>query len=223
MRKLATVFALLVCAVLLASMLLITPATRAKMSSDSSVPPDTYDFPIKPGTPEWQALNSHEEMVRACQIPEATLQSMSTAGLVETVLNYPLLGDMIAYNSFQEGFNTMASEFNGLAELLQRPEAGSELLTRYRAMDPAAIDVNWTPEQRGQYAFRIAYVETLLAQDTIRANLTEAELHNLLAETVIKLRLKQEQPEVYGQFSLGKAALLVGRIMQQMDASLIQQ
>ena len=63
---------------------------------------DLYDFPIKPGTEEWKAMVSHDEMLKACQVPELVLQKMSTEGLVETVLNYPLYGDMKAHNSLQQ-------------------------------------------------------------------------------------------------------------------------
>ncbi len=29
---------------------------------------EVYDFPIKPGTPEWAKLHSHAEMVEVCQL-----------------------------------------------------------------------------------------------------------------------------------------------------------
>lgn len=51
-----------------------------------------YNYPIKPGTSEWKTLTSHDQMQRVCQIPDATLKSMSTTDLIETCLNYPLFG-----------------------------------------------------------------------------------------------------------------------------------
>jgi hypothetical protein len=126
-----------------------TPNTTSTHSSNTS---DAYDFPIKPGTDAWRAFNSHQEMLNACQIPESILQNMSTSGLVETVMNYPLLSDMLAFDNIQEGFNSVASSFNGLSTLLQRNDAGTVLLTKYRVMDPAAIPGNWTDLQKGEYA-----------------------------------------------------------------------
>ena len=29
----------------------------------------SWDYPIKPGTEAWQALSTHEDMLKACQIP----------------------------------------------------------------------------------------------------------------------------------------------------------
>ncbi len=55
--------------------------------------------------------------------------------MVSTVLDYPLLLDALAFNNVQEGFELVASRFNGLTELIRRPDAGAALLNRYGAMD----------------------------------------------------------------------------------------
>ena len=86
------------CAVLLLTVAACSAKTAAAGGSDA------YDYPVKPGTDAWKALGSHADMLNACQIPETTLNRMSTAGLVETVLNYPLFGDAWAWDNPQEGF-----------------------------------------------------------------------------------------------------------------------
>lgn len=88
---------------------------------------DAYNFPVKPGTAQWKAFSSHIDMVEACQIPDSILHNMSTAGLVETVLNYPLSIDMHAYDNLQIGFDAVSAQFNGIPELLRRVDAGTEL------------------------------------------------------------------------------------------------
>lgn len=44
------------------------------------------------------------KQIEACMVPEDILKEMSTDGLVKTLLNYPLLGDIITvlilYTSF---------------------------------------------------------------------------------------------------------------------------
>jgi len=86
-----------------------------------------YTYPILPGTDEWKEFNTHDEKLEACQIPEEILQNMTIEALVETVLNYPLMGDMLAYNTPIIGFNAVSSTFNGLQELTKRPNAKLEL------------------------------------------------------------------------------------------------
>lgn len=66
-------------------------------------------------------------MVNASQVPLETLRSMSTAGLVETCLTYPLLSTILAHNDLQTGFQAVAGSFNGFQELLKRPDAGREV------------------------------------------------------------------------------------------------
>jgi hypothetical protein len=186
-------------------------------------PTDAYDYPIKPGTDEWKALGSHDEMLQACQIPESILKDMSTAGLVETVLNYPLLLDYMAYDSRQYGLDMVVSHFNGLQELFNREDAGTELLARYRTMDPAAIDNDWTDVEKGSYSFSFQDIEALLAQEPILTNLTEAQRQELLTEAIAKYQAKQQHAEVYGQYGQEGTAWLIGRALQQESYSPFEQ
>ncbi len=62
-----------------------------------------YDFPIKPGSDAWKALNSHDDMIEACMIPNSQLKDMNTQDLFETCLNYPLLYDFLAFDNLEIG------------------------------------------------------------------------------------------------------------------------
>ena len=183
---------------------------------------DAYNFPIKPGTAAWAALQTHDDMLRATQLPARVLASMSTEGLVETVLNYPLYGDMLAYSNLQYGFNTVASRFNGMTALLQRPDAGAVLLARYQAMDPTAIAPNATLLQQGQYDAQFTAIEMLLAQDSIRKSLSAEQQTALVNETLKKLDAKQQRAEVYGQMGRERTVLVLGRILRDQTASFAQ-
>lgn len=90
-----------------------------------------YDYPVRPGMPEWAEFTDHQQMIDACEIPENILCVMSTEALVETVLDYPLLITLYAYEDFSEGFYVLANEFNGMQELLQRPDGAEVLMERY--------------------------------------------------------------------------------------------
>jgi hypothetical protein len=183
---------------------------------------DAYDFPVKPGTPEWAAFQTHDEMLAACQVPEPILREMSTAGLIETCLNYPLYGDMLCYNSPQQGFDAVASRFNGLQELLRREDVGTRLLERYRKMDPEAIGESWTSLQRGDYDRGFTYIEMLLAQDQVLSSLTQAERRDLLEVCLQKVRSKQAHAEVYGYSGQAYPVWIVGRILQMESPGFAQ-
>jgi hypothetical protein len=204
------------------SIIPLTLIACAKQVPDSNVT-DAYDFPVKPETAAWKAFTTHDEMLKACQIPESILRTMSTAGLVETVLNYPLLGEMKAYNSIQQGFDAVAVQFNGLPELLNRKDAGTELLARYRTVEPAAIKENWTLLQKGNYAMGIADIEILLAQYTILDDLTLTQRQELLEEAIAKYQIKQKYAEIYGQSGQECTAWLTGRALQQASYATFEQ
>ena len=82
-----------------------------------------YSYPVVPGTEEWGELKSLYAKIEACQVPEAILDNMTTEALFQTVLDYPLLGDMIVYDDPQMGFEAIREYCNGLQELWDRPDA----------------------------------------------------------------------------------------------------
>ena len=189
-------------------MLYLPVITQGKPSSSNS---SADVFPVQPGTDAWAQLETHDAMVTASQVPLATLQEMSTDTLVETVLRYPLFGDMLAYDSPQKGFEAVAASFDGFIELFNRTDAGAKLLAKYQTMDPAAVSASATLEEQGDYDRQFTFVEALLAHDTIQAKFSDAERNVLVAEALAKFEAKQAQSEIYGHFGRERSALLLGR------------
>ncbi|WP_418928952.1 hypothetical protein [Clostridium fessum] len=94
---------------------------------------EPYEYPIKPGTEEWFAIESHSEKVKMLQIPQETLEKMTTQALAESVANYPYLGDMLAFSTSEKGYETVRDGFNGLQELENRPDGISALSEYYES------------------------------------------------------------------------------------------
>lgn len=90
-----------------------------------------YMFPITPNSEEWNTLGTAEEMREATQIPKGLLKMMSTEELIVMIENYPLLCDLYAYSSLQEGYERVKAQFNGIEELLSRQDSYSELIAAY--------------------------------------------------------------------------------------------
>ena len=180
----------------------------------SEVITDAYQYPIKPGTKEWKLIVGHDERVKACQIPESVLKTMSTAGLVETVLTYPHYGDMRAYDTLQKGFGYMSSRFNGFQELFTRKDSGTVLLERYKAMDPAVFRKGFASAERGRSIWDFENVEILLVQNAIIAGLTEVQHQDLRREALLKYQEKKQYTESYGKNSLMLTASLAGEVSQ---------
>ncbi|KJR44555.1 hypothetical protein UF75_5058 [Desulfosporosinus sp. I2] len=65
---------------------------------------------------------------------------MDTATLLKTVLDYPFMIDILAYDNTTQGFEGLSLEFNGAAVLLQRPDLAEKLQTIYKnSMEKMAV------------------------------------------------------------------------------------
>ncbi|MBO4996823.1 MAG: hypothetical protein J6D02_02365 [Lachnospira sp.] len=85
------------------------------------------EYPINQTDTEWKALDNHNEMIKACVVPDAVLSVMKTKELIQLLYDYPLLIDMYSYNSLEEGVMHLAEECNILAELCKREDFSVEL------------------------------------------------------------------------------------------------
>jgi hypothetical protein len=108
---------------------------------------DAYQFPAIP-------TNRDITLQGYYQVPKDILLNMSTEGLVQTVLDYPLLGNMFLRDSFQQGINAVVEDFNGISELFARKDAGSVLIHKYRTMNPNAFDHEWDSKKKAEFAVK---------------------------------------------------------------------
>ena len=174
---------------------------------------DAYDYPIKPGSPEWAQLTSSQQMDSVLQIPNDILLDMSTEGLIETCLSYPRFGDLYFAEDYQWAFEVLTSHFNGFRELLLRDDAAIKLFDRYLQMYPGCSINNWPSIIRPGYStsFSFSFIEIILAQPEILQQLNDAETNAWMQELVAKY--KQKKGYDYSIFSLKHTPLVAGRIM----------
>ena len=165
---------------------------------------------VLPGTAGWEALGSHDDMLRATQLPAETAAKMSTDQLVSAVLAYPLMMDALAHNSVQHGFERVAKGFNGLSELLRRPNAGAVLARRYAAFD-IRVPAGASELAAGQHVWQAGVLEMLLAQPTVLGTLSRPEREALLRLGKDKSAAKRAESAAYGEAGLEPTALLLGR------------
>jgi hypothetical protein len=65
---------------------------------------------------------------------------METSALLDSVLNYPFLVELLVYDEPETGFNIIKERFNGLLELTQRPDALELLLAKTNMLSQNKID-----------------------------------------------------------------------------------
>jgi hypothetical protein len=190
-KRVTTVASLLAC-VCLICISCISAAINNNGQRQSVV--SGYDFPVKPGTAEWINLGTMEERVKACQISDDILKKMSTDELIETVLDYPYMGDLYAFNSYNIGFDVVTERFNGMRELLSRNDLAAKLLLKYQNTD-IIRDVKDITNKK---ILDLDYIETLLDREKILSKFSKEQLKDLVKEKAQKNKLRSQHPDIYG-------------------------
>ena len=95
----------------------ITYSDEASWYEDGEV-----KFAISIFDEEWKELDGREEMLAVCQLPDMLLKKLSTYELLKLTEECPMLGDIYAAETTEEGFRSVVNSFNGLRELLSRED-----------------------------------------------------------------------------------------------------
>ena len=124
-----------------------------------------WDYPVKPGTEEWKNLQSNEEKVSACQIPEDILLTLSTEDLTDLCLRYPLLSDFLAFDNLNIGLDKLFNDFNGIRELYSREDAVIYLIRRYfEKIQCFSCFGGEFPANKGMFIISVYSLEGLLSR-----------------------------------------------------------
>lgn len=82
-----------------------------------------FAYPITADSDEWKNFDTHLQMLEACTAPAAVLECASTEELLQLAKDYPLMVDMFAYNSLEQGLAAVIMQSNIFSELVRRDDA----------------------------------------------------------------------------------------------------
>ncbi len=165
---------------------------------------------------EWKALDGKEEMLAVCQLPDKLLKKLSTYELLKLTEEYPMLGDIYAANTMEEGFRNVVDSFNGLRELLSREDCLEVVCDEYDNLifpEKCAISYNEckTEEEKVALFNKILHDDELLKIETedskpllvcdllemIMLDKTTEENVETLFETVVDKATEKEKSEYF--------------------------
>jgi len=172
-----------------------------------------WDYPVKPGMPEWSQYKSIDAMYQACQIPDDILKNLDTESLVELCLNFPVRILFPLYNTPQQAFMQYYSNFNGIRELFKRKDAGQYLLEKYSSMFLAEFNPLWESHQQGRFINHYKFVESILSQPQVIASLDTEGRKALLKEATNKMDEKLLKTDLFSGFSLEINLWVIGQIL----------
>ena len=172
-----------------------------------------YLFPIVPGTDEWKSI-SHTQRVASLQLPADTLQSISTARLLETCLYYPFSTDIFAFDDYIFSFKKIKEKFNGYAELYQRADFVQQLINLYNARNVALRNQLTIRYEKGRYATDYCILECMFTDAALLASDTQASQ----IATMLYEKKEQKIQCSYGNINRVVIALAIGRCLQRTYA-----
>ena len=173
-----------------------------------------YQYPVKPGTDEWKALNSTIEKIAICQLPESVLRKISTHDLLATCLNYPLLNNYTASNSPYEGLLNIIKTFNGLSEFLDRADAHQVLLQYYVFDKVSDIENKF---DKGGYTFVFSAEELLLCNESIINRFSQNEQKRILKLILVKYEEKKLFQNYFGSYGKLTTAFVANKYIEKLD------
>jgi len=169
-----------------------------------------WDYPIKPGTEEWKALFTRDEMLKACQIPEEVLKSLPTQDIVIICQNYPLISNYYLYNNLQEGFRKVIPYFNGLQELLTRKDNVQCLMSLLQNYNLETLESkSQSILELGETIVKQSLIEVILSQESVLVNANSEQKKAIATIALKNMIIKGQMPQTYSHYSLEASAYLL--------------
>jgi len=195
---------------------------------------EPYIFPIRPGTDEWNALPQNlDAKIAATQVPEEMLATLSTLALVNTVLDYPLLVNLSAFATPEEGFKSILSYSNCLQALAQRPDAVQVLNIIIEEIDNSGI-ISGEYIEPENYNIVTRYFHAITLKNGIElenngnpstaTNLTKITIQSLSKTLLMKYTLSRELSLLYSTGTIttpGGATVTVYNNMSAADRAVV--
>jgi len=142
-------------------------------------------------------------------MPDAILATISTAGLLETCLEFPYLIDIHFGKNYQNAFDGLLIKFNGLRELLKRPDLTDALIEKYISLSEEVKKVqSLSLVEQGVFSLRHFFLEFTLAQDVVIENLSKEQEESLFLLTAERAKIKRSYSDIFANYHDVAAALL---------------
>jgi len=174
---------------------------------------DDWEFPILPGTEEWNEL-TFEQQDSVLQIPVDTLANMCTHGLLETCLNYPLLKNCLQWEHLQGWWIIFGQNFNGIIEFKKRDNASKKLLMQYLEYEKFPYSDTLTDPEKYIVSAQLVFMEIALSQEAFLSEYSNSEQKELINKVLANLDHKLNCLDFPNDFSFPVySGWLLGQIM----------
>ena len=188
---------------------------EAGAAFDMEPPTDVYQYPYVPNTPEWLELHSHgmQAVYAALEIPESILKNMSSAGLVQTFLDYTYCAEFLLSSStfwiaFESELEHHPTTKDIYAVLRNRSDAGRAVMYVFKTYD-----------FKGDHLFPLTEfmaLHMMASVDDIYGKLSSDEKRVAVAIVLQRLKEYHQEEDSEDVIMTKLASFLVGRIMRSV-------
>jgi len=174
---------------------------------------DKYEFPDISHLNDWLSEDIIPRRFKELQIPDDVLASISTAGLLETCLEFPYLLNIICSNDYQHGFDQgLLAIFNGLRELMERADLVDALIQKYNELRFEVPNVcGLSLLEIGMFAYRHFVLEMIIAQDIVIKNMSEEQYRTLFLLASERMEIKRNYPDIFSGIHIVPTALMYAK------------
>ena len=143
---------------------------------------------------------------------------MSTNALLQSIMNYQLVGDVFVFENYQKGLEKLNDHFNAFDALLQRNDLDSILLNTYTKYLDKNID-SFSVTKKGEYSVQISFIELLIQYSFQQNKISISKNHLYLHQLLKAYYKKKNNPDIFGLMSLSTCVWTMNRILLTDKAS----
>lgn len=184
---------------------------------------DKYVYTFKPGDSAWVAaglwsmgsFDPLDSIFKLCQVPAATLATMSTLGVIQSIEENPFLGTMRLRESYFQGRDEVVGirRLNANEELLKRTDAAKELITYYRGKNPVCGYYKNETEAKRHLQFNWYYFDMICTQPDLLNKMDRNEKKEFARVVKEKRDILINYPDFYEGHAFFTTALILSQIM----------
>lgn len=163
---------------------------------------DSYDFSMLPEYPNDATVSR----LTYYDVPQDTVDSMSTQGLLKTCLDYPYSVNLVAYDTSKIGYHVVKSQFRPLAALVERQDAPEILASFYSSF-------TYSDAYYSDYdaLFSIKMLEMIISDDVIVEKYDSASRKAIVKQGINNIVENSEELDSY--FFLSDTLHMVSKVL----------
>lgn len=141
------------------------------------------EYILTPKSIEWSKYSA-SELQEKLNIPKEQVTSLNTNDLLELVLKYPFIGDVYAFNTVEEGIETIRKRFEPLDELLKREDISEVVYYRYLDGEDIGKIKKEIADGDFENSLRIKFLEFLLEKQEVYSQLTSSQINEIVKKSI---------------------------------------